>query len=46
MGAADNPVYLTLGASFKLRTCKLDYAASFHEVLGYTPHLSLSFPQK
>ena len=43
-GASDNPVYITMGIGLRLNKFKLDYAASFHEILGYAPHLGISFP--
>lgn len=46
IGAANNPVYYTIGTSLKLKKIKVDLASSFHEVLGYTPHLSLVLPVK
>jgi hypothetical protein len=44
IGAASNPVYYTAGATFLLKTLKIDFATSIHQVLGITPHLSLSLP--
>ncbi len=44
MGAANNPVYYTFGVGLKMKQLKLDMASGFHEVLGFTPHLSISFP--
>ena len=44
-GLANNPVYITFGIGIRLKKFKLDYAASFHEVLGYSPHLGIIFPQ-
>lgn len=45
-GAANNPVYYTFGASLAMKKLKLDMATSFHEVLGYSPHIGLVFPFK
>jgi hypothetical protein len=44
IGAANNPVYLTFGTGIKLKSFKVDFAASVHQVLGVSPHLSISFP--
>jgi len=44
IGAANNPVYYTFGVGLKMRQLKLDMASGFHEVFGFTPHLSLAFP--
>lgn len=43
-GAANNPVYVTFGTGVTLKQFKVDFAASVHEVLGFTPHLSIIFP--
>jgi len=45
-GIASNPVYLTFGLSLRLKNTRLDYAAGFHEILGYAPHLGIIFPEK
>jgi hypothetical protein len=44
MGAATNPTYYTFGTSLHMKKIKLDLASSFHEVLGFTPHLAISLP--
>ena len=44
IGAANNPVYLTFGTGIKLKNFKFDFATSVHQVLGVSPHLSISFP--
>jgi hypothetical protein len=44
MGAATNPSYYTFGTALTLKNMKVDMAVSLHEVLGFTPHLGLSFP--
>jgi hypothetical protein len=44
MGAATNPVYYTFGTSLHMKKIKLDIASSFHEVLGFTPHIGVSLP--
>lgn len=44
LGAATNPVFVTFGTGIKLKNFKVDFAASFHQVLGISPHLSISFP--
>ena len=44
IGAANNPVYLTFGTGIKLKKINVDFAASIHQVLGVTPHLSISIP--
>jgi hypothetical protein len=42
MGMATNPTYYTFGTSLHLKKIKLDMASSFHEVLGFTPHIAIS----
>jgi hypothetical protein len=44
IGSANNPVYLTFGTGVKLKQFQIDFAASFHQILGFSPHLGLSFP--
>jgi len=44
MGAATHPTYYTFGTSLHLKKIKLDMASSFHEVLGFTPHIAISLP--
>ncbi|MES2559869.1 MAG: hypothetical protein V4590_09030 [Bacteroidota bacterium] len=44
LGAATQPVYYTFGTVLYMKTIKLDMAASFHEVLGLTPHVGCSLP--
>lgn len=44
IGAANNPAYLTFGTGIKLKQLKVDFAASFHQTLGFSPHVGLSFP--
>ncbi len=43
-GAASNPVYYTFGTSLCLKQFKLDMASSFHEVLGFSPHVAIALP--
>jgi hypothetical protein len=40
-GASSNPFLLTFGAGVKWSKLKVDMAASYHQILGVTPHLSL-----
>jgi hypothetical protein len=44
MGAATNPSCYTFGSGILLKKVKVDIAVSIHEVLGFTPHLGVSFP--
>ncbi len=46
VGAANNPVYYTFGTSIKIKTLNIDFASTFHQILGFTPHLGLIFPVK
>lgn len=42
-GASSNPFLLTFGAGVKWSKLKVDIAASYHQILGVTPHLSLIY---
>jgi hypothetical protein len=44
VGAATQPAYYTFGTTLLMKSMKLDMAASFHEVLGFTPHVGCSIP--
>jgi hypothetical protein len=44
LGAATQPMYYTFGTVLMMKSMKLDMAASFHEVLGLTPHIGCSLP--
>lgn len=44
LGAATQPTYYTFGTVLLMKSMKLDMAASFHEVLGFTPHVGFSLP--
>lgn len=44
MGVATQPTYLTFGTSLHLKKMKIDVATSFHEVLGFTPHIGIAVP--
>lgn len=43
LGYANNPNYLTFGFNAKLKQMDLAFAASMHQVLGFTPHIGLVF---
>lgn len=43
-GAGTNPVYYTFGTSIHLGRFDIDLASSIHQVLGFTPHIGISFP--
>ncbi|MFY7732306.1 MAG: hypothetical protein ACOVSR_02400 [Bacteroidia bacterium] len=43
LGYANNPNYLTLGFNAKVKKMDLAFAASMHEILGFTPHIGLIF---
>jgi hypothetical protein len=44
IGAATQPTYYSFGTVLLMKSKKLDMAASFHEVLGFTPHVGFSLP--
>lgn len=44
LGAATQPTYYTFGTVLLMKNMKLEMAASFHEVLGLTPHVGFSLP--
>lgn len=46
IGACSNPAYYTFGTAIRIKSLKMDIASSFHEVLGFTPHLGVSLPIK
>jgi hypothetical protein len=41
-GYSTSPSILSAGAGFRIDNLSIDFANSFHERLGYTPHLSLT----
>ncbi len=43
LGYANNPNYLTFGFNTKIKQMDLAFAASMHEILGFTPHIGLIF---
>ena len=43
LGYANNPNYLTFGFNAKIKQMDLAFAASIHEILGFTPHIGLIF---
>ncbi|NHB68382.1 PorV/PorQ family protein [Perlabentimonas gracilis] len=43
MGMASNPSLLTFGVGYQISSIQIDLAFSRHEILGYTPHFSLSY---
>jgi hypothetical protein len=43
MGMATDPSLLTFGVGYYLPKVHIDLAFSRHEMLGYTPHFSLSY---
>lgn len=44
IGVATHPTYYTFGTVLLVKKIRLDLATSIHEVLGFTPHLGISFP--
>jgi len=42
-GMATNPMNLSFGLGWRVKQLVFDLAFSYHEVLGYTPYLSLSY---
>lgn len=42
-GVATNPSQYSLGAGIRVKDLKIDFAASYHEVLGVTPAISLNY---
>ncbi len=45
-GISTNPVKTTFGFGLNFDTFKFDFAATFHEQLGYSPHISLTYQMK
>lgn len=43
LGYDNNPNYLTFGFNAKIKQMDLAFAASMHEILGFTPHIGLIF---
>ncbi|MEO0896534.1 MAG: hypothetical protein AAFY71_09065 [Bacteroidota bacterium] len=43
IGVATEPLMLNLGAGIKWHSLKVDFAMSYTELLGYTPHFSLQY---
>ncbi len=43
-GFANNPLYYTFGCSIKYKKTHFDFASSVHEILGLSPHFSMSMP--
>ncbi len=42
-GVATNPAQYFMGAGINLKDLKIDFAASYHQVLGVTPAISLNY---
>ncbi|PKP37211.1 MAG: hypothetical protein CVT98_06380 [Bacteroidetes bacterium HGW-Bacteroidetes-15] len=42
-GMASNPSLLSFGLGYQLASVQIDFAFTRHEMLGYTPHFSLSY---
>ncbi len=42
-GMASNPSLLSFGLGYKVSSLQFDFAFTRHEILGYTPHFSLSY---
>ena len=42
-GISTNPFLSSLGVGYQSDRLKIDFASSVHTVLGYTPHISLSY---
>jgi hypothetical protein len=42
-GMATNPAIFSFGLGWKVKNLIMDVAFSYHEVLGYTPYISLSY---
>jgi hypothetical protein len=45
-GIASNPINSSFGFGLKLKKLMLDFAGSFHQVLGFTPQFSLTYQFK
>ncbi|MFH1319450.1 MAG: hypothetical protein ABII90_02200 [Bacteroidota bacterium] len=45
-GISTNPTFNTFGFGLNLKQFTFDFAVSIHQVLGYTPHLSLAYKLK
>lgn len=46
MGVATDPVQFSFGTGFRIRKLKLDIASSYHQVLGFSPQISLVYSFK
>jgi len=42
-GLSSDPLYNTFGFGLNLKQFKIDFAASKHQILGYTPQLSITY---
>jgi opacity protein-like surface antigen len=42
-GMASNPSLLSFGIGYQVASIQIDFAFTRHEILGYTPHFSLSY---
>jgi hypothetical protein len=42
-GVSSNPSLLSFGLGYKVNAFQMDFAFSRHEMLGYTPHFSVSY---
>jgi opacity protein-like surface antigen len=42
-GMASNPSLLSFGVGYQVASVQIDFAFTRHEILGYTPHFSLSY---
>lgn len=45
-GISTNPVNTSFGIGLDFESFKFDFAASYHQQLGYTPHVSLTYQMK
>ena len=45
-GIASNPTLSSFGFGFKLKQWQVDVASSYHQVLGFTPQVSLVYDFK
>ncbi len=43
IGVSSNPMALSFGLGWVVKSVSVDLAFSYHEVLGYTPYISLSY---
>lgn len=46
VGVSSNPFLSTFGFGVMFKEFRLDFATSYHSVLGYSPHISLSYDIK